>query len=72
MIWETNIIPNIFFFQVNGTYILKSGTDFRQFSLVTLDFREVIIFSILHILVALDFQEVINFSTLQFEEFPSS
>ena len=29
--------------QVNGTHILKSGTDFRQFSLVTLDFREVII-----------------------------
>ena len=27
-------------FQVNGTYVLKSGTDFRQFSKVTLDFRE--------------------------------
>jgi len=27
-------------FQVNGTWILKSGTDFRQFSLVTLDFTE--------------------------------
>ena len=27
---------------MNGTYILKSGTDFRQFSLLTLDFREVI------------------------------
>jgi len=26
--------------KVNGTYILKSGTDFRQFSMVTLDFRE--------------------------------
>jgi len=26
--------------KVNGTYILKSGTDFRQFSLLTLDFRE--------------------------------
>jgi hypothetical protein len=26
--------------QVNGTIILKSGTDFRQFSLVTLDFRQ--------------------------------
>ena len=25
---------------MNGTYILKSGTDFRQFSKVTLDFRE--------------------------------
>jgi 5'-nucleotidase len=35
---------NVFFFkcliQVNGTYILKSGTDFRQFSKVTLDFKE--------------------------------
>ena len=35
---------NIILLQVNGTYILKSGTDFRQFSLLTLDFREVIIF----------------------------
>ena len=26
-------------FQVNGKYILKSGTDFRQFSKVTLDFQ---------------------------------
>jgi len=26
--------------KVNGTYILKSGTDFRQFSKVTLDFKE--------------------------------
>jgi hypothetical protein len=26
--------------QVNGTWILKSGTDFRQFSLVELDFSE--------------------------------
>jgi len=26
--------------KVNGTYILKSGTDFRQFSVLTLDFRE--------------------------------
>ena len=26
--------------QVNGTYILKSGTDFRQFSTITLDFSE--------------------------------
>jgi 5'-nucleotidase len=25
---------------VNGTYILKSGTDFRQFSTVTLDFSQ--------------------------------
>jgi hypothetical protein len=25
---------------VNGTIILKSGTDFRQFSVVTLDFRQ--------------------------------
>ena len=25
---------------MNGTYILKSGTDFRQFSKVTLDFKE--------------------------------
>ena len=40
MVAETNII----LLQVNGTYILKSGTDFRQFSLLTLDFREVIIF----------------------------
>jgi hypothetical protein len=29
------------FIKVNGTYILKSGTDFRQFSLVTLNFMEV-------------------------------
>merc|ERR1719499_670572 len=26
--------------KVNGTFILKSGTDFRQFSKVTLDFNE--------------------------------
>ena len=26
--------------QINGTWILKSGTDFRQFSVVTLDFSE--------------------------------
>ena len=26
--------------KVNGTYILKSGTDFRQFSKITLDFKE--------------------------------
>ena len=26
--------------QVNGIYILKSGSDFRQFSKLTLDFRE--------------------------------
>ena len=26
--------------QINGTYVLKSGTDFRQFSKVTLDFSE--------------------------------
>ena len=26
--------------QVNGIYILKSGTDFRQFSKITLDFKE--------------------------------
>ena len=36
--------PKIILLKVNGTYILKSGTDFRQFSLLTLDFREVIIF----------------------------
>ena len=28
------------FMQVNGIYILKSGTDFRQFSKITLDFKE--------------------------------
>ena len=28
------------YIQVNGTYILKSGTDFRQFSTITLDFSE--------------------------------
>ena len=35
-------MDEIFFshFKVNGTWILKSGTDFRQFSLVTLDFTE--------------------------------
>ena len=27
-----------FQFQVKGTYVLKSGTDFRQFSVVTVDF----------------------------------
>ena len=27
-------------FQVNGTTILKSGSDFRQFSKVVIDFRE--------------------------------
>ena len=27
-------------FQVNGTFVLKSGTDFRQFSKVTLDFSK--------------------------------
>ena len=26
--------------KVNGTYILKSGSDFRQFSTISLDFRE--------------------------------
>ena len=25
---------------MNGTYILKSGTDFRQFSKLTLDFKK--------------------------------
>ena len=25
---------------MNGTYILKSGTDFRQFSTITLDFSQ--------------------------------
>ena len=29
-----------FFLQVNGTTILKSGSDFRQFSKVVIDFRE--------------------------------
>lgn len=28
------------YFQVNGTTILKSGSDFRQFSKVVIDFRE--------------------------------
>ena len=28
------------YLQINGTYILKSGTDFRQFSLLTLDFSQ--------------------------------
>lgn len=27
-------------FQINGKYILKSGTDFRQFSVITLKFAE--------------------------------
>ena len=26
--------------QVNGIYIVKSGSDFRQFSTISLDFRE--------------------------------
>ena len=30
--------PTLTAFQVNGKYILKSGTDFRQFSVVTLTF----------------------------------
>jgi hypothetical protein len=38
------MVAEIILLKVNGTYILKSGTDFRQFSLLTLDFREVIIF----------------------------
>ena len=29
-----------FFLQVNGKYILKSGTDFRQFSAITMNFTE--------------------------------
>ena len=34
LLYLTNTISR----QVNGKYILKSGTDFRQFSKVTLDF----------------------------------
>ena len=34
------MIINTCFMQVNGIYILKSGTDFRQFSKITLDFKE--------------------------------
>ena len=30
----------ISYLKVNGTYILKSGTDFRQFSTITLDFSQ--------------------------------
>ena len=33
-------VTAILFYQINGTWILKSGTDFRQFSVVTLDFTE--------------------------------
>ncbi len=33
-------IKFIFSLKINGTWILKSGTDFRQFSVVTLDFSE--------------------------------
>lgn len=31
---------NDFFFQVNGIYVLKSGTDFRQFSVISVDFEK--------------------------------
>ena len=48
--------------QVNGTHILKSGTDFRQFSLVTLDFREVIIFTILFVSLFFRAVPVFNFN----------
>ena len=68
MINKTNIIANIIFFQVNGTYILKSGTDFRQFSLVTLDFREVIFFPYFNFWdsVTINFREVIFFPYFNF------
>ncbi len=29
----------LFFFQINDKFIIKSGTDFRQFSKITIDFK---------------------------------
>ena len=39
-IWFIFFFIFLYFLQVNGVYILKSGSDFRQFSKINLDFRE--------------------------------
>ena len=38
MFYYPSVFERYFFFQINGKYILKSGTDFRQFSVVTVNF----------------------------------